>query len=112
MSKVYIIISILFFFFYCSENNTSGFDYERDTPGWLKVKIDSMSSDPAYVLTKVYRYNYNSSFIYHIWIGLSSCLYCELYNQKGKKVTFNSDEELQDFLNKKKNEIIIWKSNP
>ena len=108
MRKVCVIFSILFFLLYCSDDNILGFDFERDTPGWLKTKIDSMSADPMYVASKVYRYEYNGSFVYHIRIGISSCIYCELYNQKGHKITFNSDEEFQDFLNKKKNEIIIW----
>lgn len=88
MYRFIIISSFLFLFMLnCQkENSMEPFDYERDTPTWLKAKIDSISSNPEYFGTKVYRYEWKGYLVYHIEIPISSCAYCELYDQKGKKL--------------------------
>jgi hypothetical protein len=58
MLKIIFISSFLFIaFLSCQKNNVvEFFNYERDTPVWLKAKIDSMSTDNYYFNSKVYRY--------------------------------------------------------
>jgi len=89
------------------------FNYNKDTPDWLKAKISLMSNDSSsfYTQTKVYRYIWHNEFIYHISIPLSSCVYCELYDQNGNKVQIVNDAMLQDFLKNRKDEILIWQWN-
>lgn len=68
------------------ENITEPFNYERDVPIWLKAKIDSISTDPFYVGTQVYRNECNGIYIYYFAIPVSSCAYCEVYDPNGKKL--------------------------
>ena len=89
-------------------NITEPFNYERDTPIWLKEKIISMSTNHDYFGAKVFRYEWHDKFLYHIMIPISSCAYCELYDQNGNKINFSDDETFQDFLINKKNEILVW----
>ena len=79
-----------------------------DTPEWLNSYIENIQDNPDYFGTKIYRYEWKENFVYHIMIPISSCAYCEVYNQSGTKIEFNNDTTFQDFLNNKKNEVIVW----
>ena len=105
----------IFFFFVIvllvncqNQNSVEPFNYERDTPAWLKVKIDSMSTNQYYHGSQVYRYIWRNDFIYDIFIPVSSCVYCEVFNKDGAKITFTGDNMLQDYLNNRKDEILVW----
>jgi hypothetical protein len=98
-------------------NKDSGvepYDYARDTPEWLKEKISVMSNDTThfFAMAKVYRYKWREALIYHISIPLSSCMYCELYDQNGNRIQFSNDVTLMDFLTNRSGEILIWESKP
>ena len=93
----------------CQKDNfAEPFNYERDTPVWLKEKIDSISVSHNYFGTKVYRYNWEEKIIYHIMIPISSCAYCELYDLDGNKVEIHNQDKFSDFLQNKKNETLVW----
>jgi hypothetical protein len=97
----------------CSnDNGQEPFDFARDTPAWLKQKIAVMSTDTTrfYARTKVYRYNWHAEFVYHISIPLSSCMYCEIYDQPGNRIQITNDAVLQDFLNTRTDEVVVWES--
>jgi hypothetical protein len=84
------------------------FEFERDTPGWLKVRIEAMAVDPYYAGTVVYRHEWKGMFVYHVDIPLSSCAYCEVYDQAGNRIQFASDGALQDYLTNRRNELVVW----
>ena len=112
VSRMFLILFVISFLFGCQKDTSPITNV--DTPEWLKNYIEDIQDNPNYLGTKIYRYEWKEKFVYHIWIPISSCAYCEIYNQKGEKISFKNDEEFQDFINKKKNEIIIWEweSNP
>ena len=115
-NRVRISIAILFlsaFLASCRNHSTEPFDYSKDAPAWLKDKVTLMSSDTTkfYTKTTVYRYSWHSDYVYQISVPLSSCMYCELYDQTGQKIKITSDAMLQDFLNSRTNEVIVWKSD-
>jgi hypothetical protein len=90
------------------ESTTEPFNYEKDTPIWLKSKIDSMSTDPSYTNTIVVRYDWKKEYIYDIFVPINSCRYCLLFNPNGDKVEFSDSMEMLDFENNRNNEVIIW----
>jgi len=95
----------------CDAGSTSEpFDYGRDTPAWLKAKIDSIAAIPDHFGITVYRYEWSGEFVYHVESLVSSCAYCELYDQDGVKLQFTDEETFQDFLENKKNEVVVWAS--
>ncbi len=107
MRRIVIIAAILSLpLISCQVENSV--NYEKDTPVWLKAKIDSMANDLEYYGTKVYRYQWHRSFVYQIEIPISSCAYCELYDEYGEKIQFFTDIMIQDFLRNMKNEVLIW----
>jgi hypothetical protein len=106
---IFVSSFLLFVLLGCKkENSVEPFNYERDTPGWLKAKIDTISNHREYYGTKVFRYEWNRKYVYHFQIPISSCAYCEIYNQDGNKITFSDDNVFQEFLKNKKNETLIW----
>ena len=82
--------------------------FDGNIPAWLQTKIDSMANDRKYLGTVVYRYEWKNEFVYHISIPISSCAFCELYRQSGERIQFANDSDLQNFLDHKKNKILIW----
>src|SRR4030042_2776752 len=107
MFKIIFISSLFITFMSCQKDNSVElFNYERDTPVWLKEKIDSMSTNHYYYGTKVYRYEWNGEFTYHIMIPISSCAYCELYDQDGNKIQITDDDLFSDFQQNRRNEIL------
>ena len=78
------------------------------TPEWLQAKIDSMSQNQDYYGTTVYRYKWNGAYVYHIVIPISSCAFCDVYNQSGIKLQFANDAQFQEFLNNRTDAVLIW----
>lgn len=95
----------------CQEKDTSDvFNYDKDVPGWVKEKIIQMSlNEKQYGMAKVYRYEINDRYIFHIYNPLNSCIYCELYDEYGKRL--NPDEA--KYFNEHKGEpLLIWENRP
>ena len=116
-TRIPLVSVMIAFFVLVGCNNDNGqqpFDYAKDTPAWLKEKIAVMSTDTTrfYVRSKVYRYNWNWQFVYHISIPLSSCMYCEIYDQFGNRIKFVNDAMLQNFLSTRTDEVLVWESTP
>ena len=111
MFKTIFLSFFLFIAFQSCQNSVESTIYEKDSLHWLKVKIESLEANPDYVGSKVYRYEWNSNFVYHIMIPISSCAYRELYKSDGSKIQFTNNEMVNDFINNKKNEVLIWERN-
>ncbi|MGE5354208.1 MAG: hypothetical protein ACM3P0_19130 [Acidobacteriota bacterium] len=90
------------------ENSVEPFNYEKDTPAWLKEKINTMSQDKSYLGMKVFRYDWKGGYVYYFDIPTSSCAFCDIYDQDGNKISFSNEKMTQDFLNNRKNQVLIW----
>jgi hypothetical protein len=106
--KRMIFISSLLFLLVAGCYKDTRIEASNDIPEWLKVKTDSMSADRDYFGTKVYRYKWNNEYVYHIEIPISSCLYCELYDQRGTKIQLADNTQLQTFLNNRTDQVLVW----
>ena len=108
MAKLFFLLLLLSLtFFSCQKENSVEANW-IEIPEWLNNKIEIMEEDSYYIGTKVFRHQWSEKFIYYINIPLSSCSYCELYEQNGNKVVFVNDSTLQDYQNNRKNEVLIW----
>ncbi len=71
-------------------------------PAWLQTKITELTSEfDLCKMTDVTIIEYKGERYYHIYCGLWSCMYCQLFDQKGNRPTF-TDLEWNDFLTNKK----------
>lgn len=113
MSRIFFIVSFLLLILVgCQKDyGVESFDFARDTPQWLKAKIDTMSIQQRYGGTKVYRHEWNGMFTYHIAVGISSCVYCEVYDHSGNRIQFPTENVFQDYLQHRRNEILVWQWN-
>ncbi len=102
-----ILLLIFTFFIMGCQKDTSPIT-NTNMPDWLINYTEEMQNDPSYYRTIVYRYEWKQTFVYHIMIPSSSCLYCELYKHDGTKIDFNDNQLTQDFMTNKKNEKIVW----
>jgi hypothetical protein len=92
----------------CQKNRNAD---EGKMPEWAKSTIDSISTIEEYEGTILYRYTWNNEYVYHFEIPISTCTYCQLFNQSGIKVVFASESQFQDFLNKKTETEVLWEWN-
>lgn len=54
------------------------------------------------------RYKWNGMYIYHVSIPISSCAFCELYDQNGRLIKFSSDSLKCDFMKNKADGVNVW----
>jgi hypothetical protein len=101
-----LLLVFLFIQFSCQTDKTP--ITNLSTPEWLNSYIEEIQDNPDYYGTKIYRYEWREKFVYHVMIPISSCAYCEVYDQSGIKIDFRDDSNFQDFLNHKKNEVVVW----
>jgi len=90
----------------CEKETTT--EYTDVIPQWLEIKIDSMSTDIYYGGTVVYRYTWHNEYVYYIDIPASSCAYCEVYRQNSTKIQFMTEAQMKDFLDNRKDQVVIW----
>ncbi len=107
MNRIVFFSSLLLILAFGCHTETST-EVSIDIPQWLKAKIDSMSVNAQYGGTVVYRYSWHNERVYEIFIPISSCAHCEIYNQNGEKIQFSSDAQIQDYLSNRTDKVIIW----
>ena len=104
-----LILPILFFLLIsCQSKSVEAFNFDRDCPEWLKIKIDSISTQSYYTGTVVNRYKWNDSYLFEFNIPLSSCMLCELYYIDGTKTNFPDDNTLQEYINNRTEKVFVW----
>jgi hypothetical protein len=74
-------------------------------PGWLHLKITELITDQHLCeITTVTFIEYNGNKYYHIYCGIWSCMYCQLFDEQGNRPDWGS-KEWEDFMANKKQ---IW----
>ena len=79
-------------------------------PSWLEPRIEELAADQQYVGTVIHRYDWKDSQFYEVWIPISSCLCCEVYDSEGELYEFASGE-VQEFLDNRENDFVVWSRN-
>lgn len=109
MLKLFLIsILFLFTFIGCQSNLVGTYVFERDTPVWLKVKIDSMLTQEYYWGTVVYRYKWKDKYYFQFTIPVSSTVFT-LYNYDGTKTDLPDVKSFEDYWKNKTDSVFIWK---
>ncbi len=102
-----ILISLLLF---GCKNTVGPFSCDSDAPDWLITKLESETQSYDYFGTKVYRYEWKGESVYHIEVSISSCAFCELYDENGDPMVFADEEEFHDFheVTEDGDEVCVW----
>ena len=103
-----IFAVLLFTFIACQDKGVEPFLYERDTPSWLKDKIEYMSTHKDFGGTTVFRYEWKRNYVFDITIPISSCGFCEVYDKSGNKIDLGENGKLQDYLDNRVSPVLVW----
>lgn len=99
-----LCISLSFLLLNCNDEKPN----DTDNPIWLEELIDEIENDSSYVNSIIYRHTWKNDYYYHLYIYYSSCQYCNVYNNAGVIIDWESENNLNDYLNNRKDEKIIW----
>lgn len=83
-------------------------ELNEEIPEWLQPRIEELENSDYCFDCKVTRYMYNEIYYFHVYCGLWSCMYCELYDEQGNLVQSAQSFDFEDFLAKKTDELIVW----
>jgi hypothetical protein len=71
-------------------------------PEWLQAKITELvPEDNLCKLTDVTIIEYKGKTYYHIYCGIWSCMYCQLFDEQGNRPTWETSEWNDFFANQK-----------
>ena len=74
----------------------------KQFPEWLQLKIDELIPDQDLcTITTVSILEYKGKKYYHVYCGLWSCMYCQLFDEKGNRPNWETDEWNDFFTNEK-----------
>ncbi len=88
----------------CKKDETSNSD---QFPGWLQAKITELTSEfNLCKITEVTIIEYKGQKYYHVYCGVWSCMYCQLFDETGNRPTWDNVEWNDFFSNKKEIKIV------
>jgi len=103
MKRIFFVAVTLLMFLSCQKNEI----LDSDIPEWLTPKLESFEEPGKCYGCAVTRIEYNNQLYYHLYCGIWSCMYCQLYDNHGELVNWDQNQ-FNDFFKKKKNETVIW----
>ena len=110
--RKYALAFVLFFMggilLSCSETTNPG-DQDDMKPAWLSERIAEIQTESDRFGTIVYRHKWRNSFYYEVNTPIVSCLFCEVYNALGERMPPDFDGALQDYIENRSDEVVIWK---
>jgi len=103
MKRIYFVAVTFLLFLSCHNDEIP----QPIIPEWLTPKIENFEKPGECYGCAVTRIEYNNQFYYHLYCGIWSCMYCQLYDSQGNLVNWDQNQ-FNDFFKKKKNETVIW----
>ena len=102
----YVFVFCLIFIVSCSRDYST-LDALAQNPEWLTQLIAEIENEKYYAGAVIYRHQWHSKFYYHLMVPLDSCAYCRAYDTNGNIIEW-TNESFQDYLENRKNEVVIW----
>jgi len=102
MYVLLIVFSIIYL--YGCQKDTSPVN---EIPSWLNNYIENIKDDPSYYGADITRYEWKNNYYYDVFVPISSCYLCEVYNQYGELMVW-TDSSATDFVNSRKNGFVVW----
>ena len=102
----FVFIFCLITIFSCVRDH-SIFNPSDQNPRWLTQLISEIENNNYYHGAVIYRHQWHYKFYYHLMVPLDSCIYCRVYDANGNIIEW-SEESFQDYIDSRKNEVVIW----
>jgi len=122
-----ILLILLFIAIGCSENKETNDEFlnilkkapsakvsKENLPEWLIVKINEIeaiySKDVSIVKVRIFKGEWEKQTVYFINDNLSSCIFCNVYYEDGKKLDFSviDDEKKSKFCSENQKWELIY----
>lgn len=78
---------------------------------WLSEYVASIKKTSDYVGTEVNYYTFEGQGLIEVTIPVTSVWIDDLFTCDGKKITFKTDQEVQNFLKNRNNKVLVWSFN-
>lgn len=102
MKRFIFLASVIFLLGVLSCDKKEIIDGPEDFPAWLQTKITELiTPNNLCNITDVTIIEYNGKKYYHIYAGLWSCMYCQLFDEQGNRPNWDTNV-WNDFFAKKK----------
>jgi len=104
MNKLYFIPILFIVLVTCQKEEIAN----PDVPDWFLPQIEELEKSGQCYGCEITQISYDNKTYYHLYCGYWSCMYCKLYDSKGKLVEWEVGE-FNKFLENKQDEKVIWK---
>jgi len=85
----FVLIVLLIGLYSCKKDDHSA---NSQSPEWLQAKITELTSEfDLCKYTDVTTIEYNGKMYYHIYCGAWSCVYCQLFDEKGNRPNWDTN---------------------
>ena len=103
MKNLYLISFLFIFLASCEKEETTNSEITE----WLQPRIEELENS-EHCFCSLTRITYKKEYYYHIYCGIWSCMYCQLYNKNGELVNEIEGFDFEDFFTNKKDEVVLW----
>lgn len=102
MSRLICLCCTLIFLMFYSCHKNEETTVTKEIPPWLQLKVAALVPEPALCeITEITFIQYNGKNYFHVYCGIWSCMYCQLFDEQGNRPDW-SNEVWQDFFTKKR----------
>ena len=106
MNKIINFLAVILFLISCQKEEV----VVSQVPDWFVPIIQNLENSGQCFDCSITRITYNNKTYYHLYCGLWSCMYCNLFDSQGNLVEWK-EGEFDDFLKNKKDDTVIWQCN-
>ena len=104
MKIQYLILFLFLLFISCEKKQ----DQEAVMPEWLEEIIEGKNQNDFCYYWSATRYLWNGQYYYELYSPLSSCYKCDVFNESGERIIWETYEEIEDYELNRKDETILW----
>ena len=104
MKRLIIPALILLFLISCQKEETP----ISEVPDWFLPQIEKLEKSGECYGCTITKISYNNKIYYYLYCGYWSCIYCNLFDENGKLVEWET-YDFSDFIENKIVGEIIWK---
>ena len=102
MKRLFLFACIFLFLGVSSCNKKDEITPPDQFPHWLELKITELTSEfKLCEITDVTYIEYKGKLYYHIYCGLWSCMYCQVFDENGNRPSWETNDWNDFFAHKK-----------
>ncbi len=77
-------------------------------PEWLEIILDESTNNDFCQYWSVTRYSFRDSYYYELFNPLSSCLFCDVYDEEGNRMVWDDHEDMNAYVENRTDVTLVW----